>query len=94
MNKVKELFDMFLKRTGQTQTEAASSIGLSQSSLSNKLARESLRVDDLLKLCEASNMQILIIPKDSEVTEKRLFSFNVDTINKGFNEMEKNNRNE
>ena len=26
MNKVKELFDMFLKRTGQTQTEAASDV--------------------------------------------------------------------
>ena len=65
---VKEAFDLLLNQAHKTQTEAAELLGTSQSALANKLARGSLRFDEVLRLCDILGYRILWAPKGAKIS--------------------------
>lgn len=63
----KEAFELLLSQTRKTQTEAAELLGTSQSALANKLSRGSLRLEEVLRLCDLLGYRIIWVPKEAKV---------------------------
>jgi len=70
MMKSKELLTMVFRSLGITQADGAKAISWSPQQLNGKLARESLRADDLLELLDAVGVDVILSKRDSgEVIE-------------------------
>lgn len=62
---VREVFNAVLPAIGRTYSEAAAKIGWSRQQMSQKMARDSLRARDLLKIMEANGVEVCFRIKET-----------------------------